>query len=75
MPKVGAALPGICAPAEAPVTEGCDEAPAEDAGIGKTVEWTDPDVVPVVAAGTFAKESPFATVCAEPVAVTEAAVG
>ena len=75
MLKVGAALPGICAPTEGPAPEDCDEAPAEDAGTGKTVERTDPDVVPVVAAGTFDKGSLFATVCAEPVAVTEAAAG
>ena len=75
MPKVGAALPETCALAEGPAPEDWAEAPAEDVGAGKTVERTDPDVVPVVAAGTFAKESPFATVCTEPVAVTEAAVG
>ena len=75
MLKVGAALPGICAPAEGPTPEDWAEAPAEDAGTGKTVERTDPDVVPVVAAGTFAKGPPLAAVCTEPVAVTETAVG
>ena len=75
MPKVGAALPETCALAEGPAPEDWAEAPAEDVGAGKTVERTDPDVVPVVAAGTFAKGPPLAAVCTEPVAVTETAVG